>query len=108
MFSAGTGKTGKNMGEAASHEIGHNFGLSHDATATASYYSGAAPWAPIMGVAYSQPVSQFSKGEYSGASTTQDDLAVIATGAPLRADDHGDTVGCRDRADRRAARRRTA
>jgi hypothetical protein len=93
VFSAGTGKTGKNMGEAASHEIGHNFGLSHDATATASYYAGAAPWAPIMGVAYSQPVSQFSKGEYLGASTTQDDLAIIATGAPLRADDHGDAAG---------------
>jgi hypothetical protein len=93
VFSAGTGKTGKNMGEAASHEIGHNFGLSHDATATASYYSGASPWAPVMGVAYSQPISQFSKGEYPGASTTQDDLAIIANGAPLRADDHGDTSG---------------
>ncbi len=30
VFSAGTHASGKSMGEAASHEAGHNFGLSHD------------------------------------------------------------------------------
>jgi hypothetical protein len=45
-----------------------------------------------MGVGYYQPVSQWSRGEYSGANNTQDDLAIIATGAPLRADDHGNTL----------------
>jgi hypothetical protein len=92
VFSKGTGTSGKNMAEAASHEVGHNFGLSHDGTATSGYYGGSAPWAPIMGVGYGQPVTQWSTGEYPGANNHQDDLAVIASGAPFRADDHGNTA----------------
>lgn len=92
VFGTGLGSDGKNMGEAASHEVGHNFGLDHDGTATSGYYGGAAPWAPIMGVGYSQPVSQWSRGEYPGANTQEDDLAIIAAGAPLRTDDHGNTA----------------
>ena len=92
VFSNGTTKNGKYMAEAISHEVGHNFGLNHDGTSTSGYYSGSAPWAPIMGAAYSQPVSQWSAGEYPGANNTQDDLAVIASGAPLRADDVGNTA----------------
>ena len=92
VFSNGTGTGGKNMGEAAAHEVGHNFGLSHDGTATAGYYTGSAPWAPIMGVAYGQPVSQWSTGESPGANNREDDMAIVATGAPLRADDHGNTA----------------
>lgn len=92
VFTRGTGTSGKSIAEAASHEAGHHFGLNHDGTATAGYYAGSAPWAPIMGVGYNQPVSQWSRGEYAGASNTQDDLAVIATGAPLVADDHGSTA----------------
>ncbi|MGH3361538.1 MAG: zinc-dependent metalloprotease family protein, partial [Nocardioides sp.] len=99
VFSAGTGTSGKSIGEAASHEAGHNFGLSHDGTRTSGYYRGSEPWAPILGAAYSQPVSQFSRGEYAGASTSQDDLAVVATGAPLRSDDHGNTVATATRLD---------
>lgn len=87
VFSNGTTKNGKYVGEATSHEVGHNFGLNHDGTATSGYYSGSAPWAPIMGASYSQPVSQWSKGEYPGANNQQDDLAQIATGAPVRADE---------------------
>lgn len=93
VFTNGTGTSGKNIGEAASHEAGHNFGLSHDGTSTSGYYTGSAPWAPVMGASYSQPLSQWSRGEYPGASnTTQDDLAVIAGGAPLRSDDVGGTA----------------
>jgi hypothetical protein len=92
VFTNGTGTNGKYVGEAAAHESGHNFGLNHDGTSTSSYYAGSAPWTPIMGSSYGQPVSQWSKGEYAGATNTQDDLAVIATGAPLRPDDHGDTA----------------
>ncbi len=92
VFSAGAGTSGKNIGEAASHEAGHNLGLSHDATSTLGYYEGAAPWAPVMGAAYSQPVSQWSRGEYPDAIELQDDLSVIAASTPLRADDHGDTA----------------
>ncbi|WP_169580633.1 MULTISPECIES: Ig domain-containing protein [Microbacterium] len=91
VYTDGVGTTGKAIGEATSHEVGHNFGLTHDGTPTADYSKGTEPWAPIMGVGYAQPVSQWSKGEYSGASnTTQDDLAVIAQSAPRVADDHGD------------------
>ena len=87
VFSNGTGKNGKNIGEATAHEVGHNFGLNHDGTASAGYYTGSAPWAPIMGASYYQPVTQWSKGEYPGANNQQDDLAQIATGAPVRADE---------------------
>ncbi len=91
VFSNGTTKNGKYIGEATSHEVGHNFGLNHDGTATSGYYSGSSPWAPIMGASYSQPVSQWSRGEYPNANQFQDDLAQIATGAPYRADE--DTAG---------------
>lgn len=92
VFTEGASTSGKNFGEAISHEVGHNFGLDHDATPYTGYYSGAAPWAPIMGSSYGQPVSHWSRGEYAGATETEDDLAVIATGAPLRSDDHADTA----------------
>lgn len=87
----------KNVAEAISHEAGHNLGLSHDGTtAGVAYYaghgSGATSWAPIMGVGYSKSLVQWSKGEYTNANNTEDDLARIPMfGAPLRADDHGDS-----------------
>lgn len=85
------GFTGESIGENLSHEIGHLFGLYHDGNASGPYHEGHAPWAPIMGSGFSQPVTQWSQGEYAGATNTQDDLAVIATNAPLRLDDHGDS-----------------
>jgi len=92
VFSNGTTKNGKYIGEATSHEVGHNFGLNHDGTTSSGYYSGSGAWGPIMGASYSVPVSQWSKGEYPGANnTSQDDVAQIATGAPYRADE--DTAG---------------
>lgn len=79
---------------AAAHEIGHTLGLNHDGTASTSYYSGHNHWVPIMGITNSKAVAQFSKGEYSGANNTENDLAIIAAnGAPLRADDAGNTPG---------------
>ena len=91
----------KDIAEAASHEVGHNFGLSHDGNSASTsgcsslgYYCGHAMWAPIMGVGYQKPVVQWSKGEYTNANNTQDDLTVIANGgAPVVADEAGDTVG---------------
>ena len=91
VFTNGTSTSGKSMGETASHEAGHNLGLGHDGAAT-TYYSGSAPWAPIMGTASNQPVSQWSAGEYPGATNTQDDLAIIATHLAVRADDHANTA----------------
>jgi hypothetical protein len=67
-----------------SHEVGHNLGLSHDGVrtggvSTAEYYSGHAAWVPIMGAGSTRTFSQWSRGEYSNASNTEDDLAIIST-----------------------------
>jgi PKD repeat protein len=92
VFTRGVGNGDKNIAEAVSHEVGHTFGLYHDGTATAGYYAGHGAWAPIMGVGYYKPVTQWSRGEYNGANQRQDDLSVIQTnGGPLRPDDHGDS-----------------
>ena len=90
VFTKGVGTGAKNIAEAASHEAGHNLGLSHDGTSSVGYYSGHGAWAPIMGVGYSKAISQWSKGEYTGANNKEDDYAVIGQhGLALRADDHG-------------------
>jgi PKD repeat protein len=92
----------KYCAEAISHEAGHTMGLSHDgtvATATTAaqgYYaghgSGVTAWAPIMGVSYYRAVTQWSKGEYANANNKEDDLAILNSYIPYRADDHGDTA----------------
>jgi len=85
----------KNIAEATSHEVGHTLGLSHDGTTTGSeYYSGHGNWAPIMGVGYSKPIVQWSRGEYANANrTNQDDLAVMPNdGVTFRVDDHGNSI----------------
>ena len=82
--------------QAVSHEVGHNLGLSHDGLSSpaSDYYPGTAHWGPIMGAAANRAVSQWSRGEYTRASRTEDDLAVITQhNLPLRTDDHGDTTG---------------
>ncbi|WBQ05554.1 M12 family metallo-peptidase [Kribbella sp. CA-293567] len=90
VFTKGVGTGAKNIAEAASHEAGHNLGLSHDGTSSVGYYTGHGAWAPIMGVGYSKAISQWSKGEYSGANNKEDDFAVAGqNGLALRADDHG-------------------
>lgn len=84
--------------EAASHEAGHTFNLSHDgqvahdSVAAVGYYQGHANWAPIMGVGYYKDVTQWSKGEYAYANNTQDDTAMIASITGYRADEHGDSI----------------
>jgi PKD repeat protein len=82
-------------GEAITHEVGHNLGLSHDATSLVSYYqghgTGETGWAPVMGVGYYQALVQWSKGEYQDANQTQDDYAVMVdNGLYPSSDDHGD------------------
>ncbi len=94
VFTKGVGTGAKNLAEAASHEAGHNVGLSHDGTSTVGYYQGHGAWAPIMGVGYYRGISQWSKGEYADANNTEDDYAVVGThGLALRADEAGDTSG---------------
>jgi hypothetical protein len=89
VFQNGVGGGAKNLAEATSHEVGHNLGLSHDGSRTTSYYEGHGSWAPIMGVGYYKAITQWSRGEYTGANNTQDDFAVMQTnGAPALGDDH--------------------
>jgi len=92
VFTDGVGTGPHNISEAASHEMGHNLSLSHDGTSSSGYYSGQGSgnvdWAPIMGVGYYGQVTQWSKGEYSGANNTQDDLALISSRLKYRPDDH--------------------
>jgi chitodextrinase len=92
---------GKYGGEATSHEIGHTFDLLHDGRNTTpdheGYFGGldGTPWAPIMGVGYYRPVSQWSRGEYNLADNKQDDLASISSakfGVGYRADDYSNST----------------
>ena len=90
------GNSEANIAEAASHEIGHNLGLSHDGkTDGADYYgghgSGDISWGPLMGTGYGRNVSQWCKGDYYLANNTQDDLSVISGKISYRTDDHGNT-----------------
>jgi hypothetical protein len=87
----------QSVAAATSHEVGHTLGLDHDGQGDSEYYAGhgtgATSWGPLMGNPYGRSVSQWSKGSYTGATTTQDDLAIITTqnGFGYRADDHGNT-----------------
>lgn len=87
----------KGAGEAGSHEVGHTFGLAHDGRTSPSegYFAGHGDWAPIMGVGYYEPISQWSKGEYTNANNTEDDLAKISSatfGVGYKADEAGGTL----------------
>ncbi|MBU2074458.1 MAG: fibronectin type III domain-containing protein [Actinobacteria bacterium] len=88
------------IAETVSHEVGHNLGLDHHGKGGDAYYAGHANWAPIMGSGL-KPVIQWSNGDYSNAtSPDQDDLALItdtnpstfAGGLSLVADEAGSTV----------------
>ena len=87
-------QTPRPIAETISHEVGHNFGLRHDGKFGAEYYEGHGIWAPIMGFSDFVPVSQWSNGAYTGATSSQDDVSVIAgNGAPRVPDEDGGTVG---------------
>jgi len=95
VFSNGLGNQEKSVAEAISHEVGHTLDLYHDGNSTSGYDyghgSGVNGWAPIMGAAYYQPVTQFSKGEYANANNLEDDLAKITApyNIPYITDDYG-------------------
>ncbi|MGN6300788.1 MAG: fibronectin type III domain-containing protein, partial [Angustibacter sp.] len=91
VFSSKTYGSAILTGHTVAHEVGHTFGLTHDGDASHEYSDGHGNWFPIMGSGV-RGVGQFSIGEYAGANNQQDDLAVIAQhGAPVRADDYGNT-----------------
>ncbi|MET3131361.1 hypothetical protein AAKU55_001623 [Oxalobacteraceae bacterium GrIS 1.11] len=87
----------KPIAECISHEAGHTLGLQHQGNAASAYYGGQGDgitgWAPIMGVSYYKNLSQWAKGEYSGANNKEDAYAVmLRQGLHPRADDHGNTI----------------
>jgi hypothetical protein len=45
-----------------------------------------------MGNSYYNNITQWSKGEYTGANQTQDDIAIITGRLGLKPDDHGNTI----------------
>lgn len=84
----------KYIAEAVSHENGHAVGLHHMGTTSGvTYYQGQGDWAPIMGNSYYKNVTQWAKGEYTGANNTEDQLQVMQNyGLAYYADDHGDAA----------------
>lgn len=93
--------SGKAAAEVISHEAGHTLSLRHDGRTTPSEGSyggqggGSVGWAPIMGVGYYQPVTQWSQGDYANASNIENDLAMITgnnNNVDYRDDDTGITL----------------
>ena len=98
VYAANLGNDAKYIADAVAHEVGHTLNLNHDGQGTSEYYyghgSGATSWAPVLGAGYYSTVVQWSNGGYSGATNTQDDLAIITSqnnGVAYRADDAGNT-----------------
>lgn len=82
-------RSGGGVGDVASHEVGHALGLDHDGYEGADYYTGTGLWGPIMGASTdSAAVTQWSPGDYRGATNHEDDTARIANWFPLAPDDY--------------------
>ncbi|MDP3967436.1 MAG: fibronectin type III domain-containing protein [Nocardioides sp.] len=92
VFPQALGNDPKNIAEAATHEAGHNLGLSHDGTASQSYYAGHGIWAPIMGLGYDRPLVQWSAGAYPDADNQEDDLEILTGYLDGRPDEASDSV----------------
>jgi len=94
-FNKGSGAGGMT----GSHETGHAFGLVHDGLNGSAYHQGVAlgswSWGPIMGAPFGADMVQWSNGDYSGSTSTQNDTNVISSpsnGTLTLGDDHGDTI----------------
>lgn len=89
-FSEAHGNDWAMLADTISHETGHALNLFHHGSDNdGEYYAGHGNWAPIMGSGPSTRVSQWSRGDYAGATNpTQDDLAVISQLIPFASVDH--------------------
>ena len=93
VFTQGVGSNPKYIAESITHEVGHTLGLSHDGSKGSSYFSGANGWAPIMGVGFYQPITQWSSGDYFDADNKEDDYKIMAKhGLKLRADEDSNSI----------------
>ncbi|NEP54369.1 MAG: hypothetical protein F6K65_38500 [Moorea sp. SIO3C2] len=89
----------ESVAEAISHEAGHSLGLQHDGNISNEYYNGHSNgsletgWAPIMGEGSGRNLSQWSQGEYTGATNQEDDLDIITrkNGFGYRQDDYSNS-----------------
>jgi hypothetical protein len=83
------------VADAASHEMGHTIGLTHDGvTGSGSPGMGGSrnvSWSPIMGLEHTGHITQWSRGDYRGATNTQDDIGILTGSLGRRGDDHEDT-----------------
>ena len=90
------------VGDVASHELGHTLNLQHQGGPSGPYYPGHDDpshdgWVPIMGNAFKKIISQWCNSEFNGATANQDDLAIITQTINYNADDHSnDTSGASD------------
>lgn len=78
-----------------SHELGHSLSLSHDGNnlnGDGEYYKGHGEYTPIMGSG-NRLVTHWNKGDYSGATNTEDDLYEISRYLGTATDDY---AGIRD------------
>jgi sugar lactone lactonase YvrE len=90
------------IGDLASHEAGHGFGLDHQSSYDSSgnkiaeYYGGNGTWGPLMGYVYAGATITWHNGTSGiGPTVYQDDMAIIAgatNGFGYRTDDHGNTL----------------
>lgn len=90
IFSVAHGDDYALIADTVSHEVGHTLALEHHGSdVDGEYYQGHGNWAPIMGSGSSDMVTQWSRGDYAGATNpTQDDIAVILGFIPLAPPDH--------------------
>jgi len=102
VFSSLLNYSTKNIAEAVSHEAGHTLGLFHQSAYDASGVktseynpgqgSGETGWAPIMGVSYYQNLTLWHNGPNTfGATSYQDDVAIITNAVGVKTDDYSNT-----------------